>query len=70
MTRKIFGIYCGLEPAIFINDADMLKEINVRQFSKFSSRKSPFVNTVVGPLSKDWDQQIFSHWLKCPSIPD
>ena len=52
VNRKIFGIYCGLEPAIFINDAEMLKEINVRQFSKFSSRKSPFVNTVVGPLSK------------------
>jgi len=69
MKRKIFGIYCGLEPAIFINDADMLKEINVRQFSKFSSRKSPFVNTVVGPLSKDWDQRKSSALTRVPVDP-
>jgi len=61
---KIFGIYCGLEPAIFINDVDMLKEINVRQFSKFSSRKSPFVNTVVGPLSKDFMTNLDGHKWK------
>lgn len=42
----------------------MLKEINVRQFSKFSSRKSPFVNTVVGPLSKVRDNSDFPKILK------
>ena len=32
----------------------MLREVNIKQFSKFSSRKSPFVNTIVGKLSKEF----------------
>lgn len=57
---KCFGSYIGNMPALIISDPDILKEIMVKQFSKFTDR-------VMGiPIEKKWDKAVSvangEHW--------
>lgn len=49
---KCFGVYLGNTPFLVVTDADMLKEIMVKQFSKFTDRD------IVIPLEKQWNHGV------------
>lgn len=36
---KVWGYYEGDKPTIVLSDVDMMKEIYIKEFSKFHSRK-------------------------------
>jgi len=52
---KVSGGYFGLQPFMVISDVDIVKEITIKQFSRFQRREaaSP-LNHVIGKLSKHW----------------
>lgn len=57
---KCFGLYLGNTPSLVVSDADMLKEIMVKQFPKFINRE------IVIPLEKIWYKSVNNafdeHW--------
>lgn len=57
---KCFGTYMGCTPSLVISDTEMLKEIMVKQFSKFTDR------SIGIPLEKKWHSSVSvangEHW--------
>lgn len=57
---KVFGLYLGNTPSLVISDADMIKQIMVKEFSKFTDR------VALISLSKRWDSAVSlasgEHW--------
>lgn len=50
-TQKVVGIYQGWEPALIVNDPELIKKILVKDFQTFSSRG--IITSANNPLSKN-----------------
>ncbi|KAL4236012.1 Cytochrome P450 3A4 [Mactra antiquata] len=57
---KVFGCFIGNIPSLVISDADMIKQITVKQFSSFTDRASPI------QLTERWQSAVSiasgDHW--------
>jgi len=52
---KLSGAYFGLVPTMIVSDVEIVKEITIKQFSRFERREKPSVfNRVIGKLSRHW----------------
>jgi len=61
----IFGFYVGQNPHMYLNDVSVMKEVNIKQFSKFTQRKPDSgISTVLGEFSKDFMTIINGHQWK------
>ena len=57
-----FGFYIMSNPMLFVSDIELMKEINIRQFSNFSMRRKPDEGaTVMGKWAKDLISIIGGH---------
>jgi len=62
---NIFGIYMMFQPILFITDREALKEVNIKQFSKFPNRSSrSSLDTVIGKISEDFMTTIHGNQWK------
>ena len=52
---RLKGIYMGGSPMLVAHDAEILKEINIKQFSKFPRREpNSGTNTALGKIAVDF----------------
>merc|ERR1711892_218067 len=52
---KQFGLYLGLNPVLFVADIELVRQINIKQFSKFQIRKQKSgMDTLLGQMSADF----------------
>ena len=52
---NMFGFYLGRSPQLYLSDIEVMKEVLVKQFSKFNRREAPSgANSMLGELTKDF----------------
>merc|ERR1739838_258581 len=69
LTKKygdMFGFYTLRKPVLYLNDIKILKEVNIKQFSKFNRREPDSqMNSVLGKVTKDFMTSIDgSQWKR------
>ena len=59
---SIFGIYqMGFMPTIVISDPKIVKDVNIKQFSRFTTRGRTKFNFSFGPLSEHFMTTLEGH---------